>query len=185
MNEMIDIINEKDILFIVAHHDDEVFAFGALLVMCLKHAKSVVISAMSNIRPAKFDALCKDLNITGTTHDLKKFGKGADYYVEDIYKVSDEIDGDICKYLPDIIVTHSNRIDGTHFHPYHIICNLAVKYSVKKTLPIIVRADFCAKYHLPPSKRSRKMLNYYLGDGKNKWRNSVEQPQHYDVLEKE
>jgi len=182
VEELINYISDRDMLFVVAHHDDEVFVFGALLLMCIKHAKSVTVSVMSNLRPDKFNTMCSSLNITGITHDFKKFGKGSDYYVEDIFEISKTIKEDIEKVKPNIVVCHSNRIDGSHFHPYHIICSLATKHAVNKELPIVVRSDIGSKYILRPTKRSRRLLDWYLGDGKNKWRNAVEYPQHYDIL---
>jgi LmbE family N-acetylglucosaminyl deacetylase len=169
----------KRVMAVAAHHDDEVYAFGALLVTIFKVVSSLILVCMSDIREEKYGEICSILRAKAVTIDFPKYSSNESYFVEDIFSVSNEVQKLIRLENPDVIITHGNKVDGGHYHPYHIVVNFAVKHAAYGKIPIWVRCDKAPICVVRCGKKFRSLVDIYA---MAKWQRVEIDSQGFDML---
>jgi LmbE family N-acetylglucosaminyl deacetylase len=181
------VINQKEyfagkkVLVVVAHHDDEVFTFGPLLVSIFRVVASMVIIAMSDLRDEKFQNACIWLNAKPITIAMNKYSKSESYYIEDALEISEKLKPILLQETPDVVITHGTRIEGEHYHPYHIMVCLGTKHAVGGKLPVVIRSDCNVDITVPYGKKARNFLSIY---DFAKWNNALKAPHTFSIIER-
>lgn len=143
MNTILEVKN-KNILFIVAHTDDETIFFGHLINK-LSQNNNVMIMAMSDDRPHALQKACEILgakfiaaiNVLYSGRDKRQ------YDINSVDRIKSLIEENLRYYILatiDIIVTHS--MDGEYGNAYHARVAIAVKkYCEESNIDLWQRDD--------------------------------------------
>ena len=161
-----DLFIGKNVLINVAHADDELILFGALICKIISMANKVTIAVYSDLRSEHFIEVCEYLKCEPIIYKT-------DYSGKDIDRYSKKSIGDVFKFMrdaiertnPDVIVTHGDFIDQEHWHPFHRMIHFISILVCPKNTHLVVRSvhgNLKAEY----KKRALKAMQLYPNNAK-------------------
>ncbi len=137
---------KADILFIVAHPDDELIFMGGAIPTCVEEGRSVAVAYMTPSNTTRRSELLNGLWLLGIRR-YPIIGPFSDSYQKNLTRQYNALGGEekvdawvaevIRRVRPEVIVTQD--ADGEYGHPMHKILSA----SVRKVYSETGRADFC------------------------------------------
>lgn len=122
-------LNDKKVLFVIAHPDDELITFGPALMEAIGTAKSVTVVCLTNpsiYRAKKFYDCSRSLGfkplILGAVDDPEKFITDL-HFAEGLHEI-------LMSETPDVIFTHDPVSGDMGCHKHHISCGILVSMLV-------------------------------------------------------
>lgn len=178
------IFEGKDVLFIVAHADDEVIFFGQILVALMMVAKSVRICIMAPIREEYFRKVCAVLGYEGHMYDMGYYGGDPFQYEEGILtKMSAKISEIIGQFKPDAVVTHGQFTDYPHFHYYHRLMHYATIKAIPAHIKLISRIFANGDFRCVYKKKVLRLLQIYPENVYKKYFQFIREPTEFMVIQ--
>lgn len=128
---------KADILFVVAHPDDELLWFGGAIPSCVDAGRTVqVVYLTCNHVERRQELLC-GLWHCGVRHypQINTWADSKNTYSDALWRwgqrenIIESLAGIICRYRPEVIVTHGEK--GESGHIQHILCSEMMREAVK------------------------------------------------------
>ena len=175
------VFDGKDVLFIIAHADDEVIFFGSMLVAVAGIAKSITIAVMSPLRSDNLKGVCDSVGATCIQRDCGYYGKDPFEYSKDaLIRVEEEIKSIITLVAPNVVVTHGQYTDYPHYHHYHRMMFYACVKCVPEKITLIARGE--GEIVCFYKKKVLMLLNLYGENIIRKWSEFVLLPSRFCIV---
>ena len=168
----------KTILFIVAHTDDELIFFGSA-IMALSPKNRIVVACMSNEREHAFNKTCKKMGAKEAyCFKARYFGRNKnEYNNDDPLLLAGKVEQILHLVFPSIVFTHG--INGEYGHHYHVLVSKTVSTLTKESNATLLLKDPSGPISFQANKTKRDLLVGYDLPKPSSWNKYINAPETY------